>query len=216
MKKNLILALALIFGITLNCFSQNSTIRFGLKAGANYSKFTPNLKVDGTDFVKYQRKTGFYAGGFLQLGIADKLNFQPELIFAVQGTGVLIQDIQLTDKNGERTVSDYESNINESTLAIPLVIRYNFTEDFFLDGGPQIGYIFDRNENIKKDPFAEFGNPSQLMEYDYDKFDLGLTFGTGYNLSQTFTLNGRFFFGLFERDNAVKSSVFNLGLEYNL
>ena len=216
MKKIITLALALTFGITINCFSQNSTLRFGLKAGANYSKFTPDFKVDGINFAEYQRKIGFYAGGFLQLGIADKLNFQPELIFAVQGTGVLIQDIQLTDKNGVTTVSDFESNINESTLAIPLVLRYHLTENFFLDGGPQIGYIIDRNENIKKDPFAEFGDPSQLMEFDYDKFDLGLMFGTGYNLSQNFTLNGRFFFGLIERDNAVKSSVFNLGLEYNL
>jgi len=216
MEKIKILALALTFGITMNCYSQNSNIGFGIKAGANFSKFTPDFRVGGMDFLEYQRKLGFYAGGFLKVGISDKLYFQPELLFAVQGTGVLIEDIEITDTNGEITVSDFESNVNELTLAVPLVLRYYFTEAFFIDGGPQIGYIIDRNEKIKKDPLGKFGNPSQPMEFDYDNFDLGLTVGTGYNFSQNLTLNGRFFFGLIERDNTVKSSVFNLGIEYNL
>lgn len=211
-----ILVLVLTLGITMNCYSQNSNTEFGLKAGANYSKFTPDLKVGGMDFVEYQRKLGFYAGGFIKVRFSDKLHFQPELLFAVQGTGILIEDNELRDSNGEITVSDSKSNVNELTLAVPLVLRYYFTEAFFLEAGPQIGYIIDRNEKIKEDPFEEFGRSSQPMEFDYDNFDLGLTVGTGYNLSSNLTLNGRFFFGLIERDNAVKLSVYNLGIEYTL
>ncbi len=216
MKKITTLALALTFGIIINGFSQTSILEFGLKAGANYSKYTPDFRLGGMDYLEYQRKIGFYAGGFLQIGVANKLNFQPEFLLASQGTGVLIKDIQITDTNGVTTVSDYESNINELTLVLPLALRYYFTEKFFMDGGTQIGYIIDRKENIKKDPFAAFGHPSQPMEFDYDNFDLGLTIGTGYGISNNLTLNGRFFFGLIKRDNTVKSSVFNFGLEYNL
>ena len=216
MKKITILAIAIIFSLTTNSYAQNSNIEYGIKAGANYSKFTPDLLVDGLDFAQYKRKPGFYLGGFLNVDISEKLQFQPELLFALQGTGVLIEDIELISSGGSTTVSDFESNINESTLAVPLVFRYFFTESFFMEGGPQLGFIIDRNEKIKKDPFEQYGNSSEVAEYDFDNFDLGLTVGTGYNLSEDLIINGRFFFGLIERDNNIKSSVFNLGLEYKL
>lgn len=216
MKKITILALVIVFSFSIHGFSQNSNLGFGVKAGANYSKFTPDFRIGARDFVQYQRKFGFYAGGFLNVGVSDNLHFQPELLFAVQGTGILIEDIRITDTNGEVTVSDFESNVNELTIVVPLVFRYYFNGKLFLDGGPQMGYIVDRNEKIKKTPLEEFGDSNPPMEFDFDKFDLGLTIGSGYVFSPNLTLNGRFFFGLIERDNSVKSSVFSIGIEYNL
>ncbi|MGM1057248.1 MAG: porin family protein [Bacteroidota bacterium] len=215
MRKISILAIAIIFSLTTNSYAQNSNIEYGIKAGANHSKFTPDFEVDGRDVLQYQRKVGFYLGGFFNVGISEKLQFQPELLFALQGTGVLIEDIELNVWGESPTLADFESNINESTLAVPLVFRYFFTEMFFMDGGPQLGIIINRNEKIKKVAFEQPGEPDE-MEFDYDNFDLGITVGIGYKLSEDLIINGRFFFGLIERDNSIKSSVFNLGLEYKL
>lgn len=215
MKKIPFLTVLIILIFTFNSYSQDSNIGFGLKAGANYSKFTPDLRIAGFDYLEYKRKFGFYVGGFLTVGISENIRFQPELLFALQGTRTLIEDIEITGTGGDVTVSDLRSRINELTIVVPLVFRYFFTESLFLDGGPQLGFIVDRNEKITEDPFY-YETPQEPIEYEYDKFDMGLTIGTGYNLSENLTLSGRFFFGLIERDHINKSSVFNLGLEYNM
>jgi hypothetical protein len=206
----------LTFLITLNINGQNSSTEFGIKAGANYAQYTPDFKVGGNDFVDYKRKLGFYAGGFINIEIADKIKVQPELIFAIQGTTVLIKDVEVSD--GFTTiVSDYKSNINESTISVPVIFQYLFNDKFYMEGGPQFGYIIDIKEEIKKEPFEQFGgNDNQDSDFDLDKFDFGLSFGIGYKISEKIGINSRYFFGLIERNNTIKSSVFNLGIEYKL
>lgn len=216
MKKITFLAFAIIFSITTNSYTQNSNIGYGIKAGANYSKFTPDLEVGGRVLAQYQRKPGFYLGSFLNMEISKRLQFQPELLFALQGTNILIEGIELQGGfESSPTIVDFESRINESTIVVPLVFRYLFTGPFFLEAGPQLGYIINRNEKITK-VALEQPNEREERELDYDKFDLGLTVGAGYNLTKDLTLNSRFFLGLIKRNNIIKTSILNLGLEYKL
>lgn len=218
MSKTILLFGLLTFLVIENINGQNYTTEFGIKGGANYAQYTPDLKVGGNDFVEYKRKPGFYAGGFANIEITNQIKIQPELIFAMQGTSVLIKDIEVTDSDGFTTiVSDYKSDINESTISVPIVLQYLFNDKFYMEGGPQFGYIIDRDEKIKKDPFEQFGGiNNQNSDFDYDKFDLGLAFGIGYKLSENLGINSRYFFGLIERNNTIKPSVFNLGIEYKL
>lgn len=217
MTKTILLSVFLIFLTTFNIKGQNSSAEFGIKAGANYAKFTPDLIINGIDFIDYKRKLGFYVGGFVNIAIADDIKIQPELIFAIQGTSVLIEDIEIIDSDGATTFSDYKSNINESTICIPVVLQYSVNDKFYLEGGTQIGYIISRKEVIKKDPLEQFeGINIQNPEFNYDKFDFGFTVGIGYKLSQDITINSRYFLALIERDNNIKSSVFNLGIEYKI
>jgi hypothetical protein len=150
--------------------------------------------------------------------ISDDFKIQPELIFAMQGAKFVNENIEIFDPNdSSSTLVDFESNINESTIIIPIVAQYFVSDNFYLEGGPQFGYIINRKENITKDPFANIsGTPTEPMDFDYDKFDLGLTFGIGYKISEKISVNTRYFFGLIERNNTIKSSVFNLGLEYKI
>ncbi len=216
MKQISILSLAIIFSLSINSYAQNSKLEFGIKAGGNYSKFTPNFEVDGREYGVYQRKAGFYLGGFLSKRISEKFYFQPELHFVHRQTDFLIQGVEITGHEVGGIVLDLETNITESVIAVPLMLRYHFTRSFFVDAGPQAGFIIDRNEKLQNDPLEQPGNPEVITEYDYDKFDLGLNLGTGYNLTEDLTINGRYFFGIVERDNSIKSSVFSLGLEYKL
>ncbi len=149
--------------------------------------------------------------------ISDDFKIQPELIFAVQGSKFVNENLELIDTEGFSSIVDFESNINESTIIIPIVAQYFVSENFYLEGGPQFGYIINRKEKITKDPFADIsGTPTEPIDFDYDKFDFGLTFGIGYKFSEKISLNTRYFFGLIERNNTIKSSVFNLGLEYKI
>ena len=216
MKKISLLSLAIILSISIHSYAQNSNLEFGIKAGENYSKFTPNFEVDGREYGEYQRKAGFYLGGFLNKRISEKLYFQPELHFALRRTDFLIKGVEITGPDVGRAVLDFETNITESVLAVPLILRYYFTGVFFVDAGPQAGYIIDRKEELENDPFEQPGNPGPTTEYDFDNFDLGLILGAGYNLTEDLSINGRYILGIVERDNSIKSSIFSLGLEYKL
>jgi hypothetical protein len=216
MKKITIITVLAIFSFSINAHSQNSDLGYGLKAGANYSKFSADSDSDGSDLDFYKRKVGFYLGGFLNVDLSNKFQFQPELLFALEGTS-FEREVETTDNGFESnpTVSDFESDINDYTIAAPLVIRYLITETLFLEAGPQLAYVLDRKEKIKKNPFEPSGDP-QPAEYDYDKFDFGITLGAGYKISESLCLNGRYFHSLLERDYNIKSSIFNLGIEYKL
>jgi hypothetical protein len=216
MKKISLLLLAILFSLSIHTQAQNSNLEFGIKAGANYSKFTADFPAEVRDHVEYQRKPGFYLGAFLSKALSEKLYFQPELHFALLRTDFLIKGVQMYDPDAGHNVFDIETNISESAIAVPLLMRYYLTGSFFLDAGPQAGFIIDRSEKIENDPFKEPGNTGTTLDHDYDKFDLSLSLGTGYKLSRDFIINGRYSFGVIERDNSIKSSVFSLGLEYKL
>ncbi|WP_010134020.1 porin family protein [Ochrovirga pacifica] len=217
MNKHLFLLVFVFLIFNNKVKAQNTDMTIGFKAGTNYSSYTPKYIISGIEGVRYDRKFGFYLGGFVNFEISDDFKIQPELIFAVQGAKFVNENIELIDTNGFSSRVDFESNINESTIIIPIVAKYFVSESFYLEGGPQFGYIINRKENITKDPFEDIsGTPTEPMDFDYDKFDFGLTFGVGYNFSEKISLNTRYFFGLIERNNTIKSSVFNLGLEYKI
>lgn len=217
MKKISFLLFAACFSLSIPTQAQDSDLEFGIKAGANYSTYTADFPVEVKDYVAYQRKPGFYLGAYLNKALSEKLHFQPELHFSLQRTDFVVEGVEIReDPMGPGTVADIVTNINESVIAVPLIMRYYFTGSFFVDAGPQLGYIIDRSEKIENDPFEEPGNTRTPLVYDYDKFDLGVSVGTGYHLTKDLIINGRYFFGIIERDNNIKSSVFSLGLEYKL
>lgn len=190
----------------------------GFKAGANYSSYTPRYIIPGIEDVRYDRRFGFYLGSFVNFEISNDFRIQPELIFAVQGSKFVNENIEIFDSDDfNSTFVDFESNINESTIIIPIVAQYIISENFYLEGGPQFGYIINRKEKITKNTFDDVsGTPTEPIDFDYDKFDFGLTFGIGYELTEKISANARYFFGLIERNNTIKSSVFNLGIEYKI
>ena len=67
-------------------------------------------------------------------------------------------------------------------------------------------------ETIKQNLTSQNTN----QNHEYDKFDLGINLGVGFNISKKIRSNARYFLGLLERDNGIKSSTFSLGIEYNL
>ena len=216
MKKISFLLFSLFFSLSIQTHAQTSDLEFGIKAGANYSKFTPDLSMNGSNDAVYQRRPGFYLGAYLSKGMSEKLYFQPELNYSLQETDFIVKGVEVrtNDPEAGSDVFDIETNISESVIAVPLILRYYFTSSFFVDAGPQVGYIIDRSEEIENDPFEQAGNPGAGIDYDHDKFELGLSVGAGYNLTRDLIINGRYFFGLIERDGRIKSSVLSLGLEY--
>ncbi|KJD31368.1 hypothetical protein PK35_14750 [Tamlana nanhaiensis] len=214
MKKKALLLGVFVLLYCYNLNGQNSTIEFGITFGGNFSQFTPDHKVGGITYLDYKPKLGFFAGGYANVIIGNNFNMQPELMFASQGTNILVEDIQVYDSEGFLiSDSDYESKINEFTIILPIVFQYLFNDVFYIEAGPQLGYIFNVKEKVKKSPF-EYNATNNTFESNV--FDLGLTLGFGYKIAKNLAVNLRYFLGIIERNGTLKSSVLNWGVQFKL
>jgi hypothetical protein len=213
MKKSVLIILITLFCLTAK--SQNSEIKYGIKAGANLSKYTPEIFIGNTVLADYQFKVGFYFGGFSNIKITENLRFQPEILFVNQGTRIVVKGLNVIDsRGGFMTRVGFKSQIDESVLALPLNLRYFASSKFYFEGGIQLGYIVDKQEKIIENPFPETMSESNFT--NYDKFDFGFNLGLGLKLTESLRINARSVLGIIERDDAIKPLVFNIGIEYEL
>lgn len=210
MKKTVLVSI-LLFSLGFMLFSQDNTHDFGLKGGINMGKYVPNNYP-----VKYDYKVGFYAGGFYKLKIDESMYFQPEILYALQGSAVK-QSITTLDAAGNQlnvAPYDFKYEIYESTISIPLMLKWYWFKKFYMESGPQFGLIINRK--ITSSQHLLNGSNNDLNIEIGDDFDFGVSLGFGYDISNQLTINTRAFTGLINRDNDIKSFVYNLGIEYHL
>ena len=114
MKKIILSILAVAsFGI-----ANAQDIKFGVKAGANFSNLTGDADTDGI--------TSFYVGGLADFTISEKFHVQPELLYSMEG--------------GEDAEISY--------LRIPIMAKYYLMEGFNLQAGPVVGFKVGADDNI--------------------------------------------------------------------
>lgn len=76
-------ASALVMGALV--FAQASAAQsIGFRVGVSSS----NVSTDQVDLVDTDSRTGFVAGGFLNVGLGDVLSIQPEILYSQKGFGV--------------------------------------------------------------------------------------------------------------------------------
>jgi len=115
--------------------------------------------------------TGFYIGGFANIEISDKLDFHPELHYA----------------NVEDT----------SLLIVPILLKYNITEQFNLQAGPQIDYFLEDSGDY------------------FDSFGASLALGAGFDITSNFIIEARYSIGITNRvEGALKVGAFQAGIGY--
>ncbi len=203
-KANLLITLLIC--VTASAQFDNS---FGIKAGTNYSQFRADRDIP-------KGKISYYAGGYFNFSLTDKISLQPELLLANQGTKY---SREISDHDGfDFNIENIESNFNDLSILVPFIFRYKLAEDLFLELGPQLGYLIKRTEVVKKasfDPSLE-GEKTKYPLSEFDRFDLGLNGGLGFDLTDRLELNARYSWGLIELDDYYKTSVISLGLGYNL
>lgn len=213
MQKLLILIFLLIQ--LSNFYGQDKSSNFGLKAGINYGKYTPNK-----NSIDYKYKFGFYAGGFFNISLKEKLEFQPEVLFALQGSQINIGSLSIPSFDYEgnplpnSNTYEFSYEVNELTISMPMAIKVFLSKNFYLESGPQFGIIVDRSLNTSQQLLD--GEDDSFVIREGDSFDFGVILGFGQKLSESLSLNLRSYSGLLKRDDDIKSFVFNLGIEYSL
>ena len=119
MMKKLFFTAALLAG---TFYSQAQETKFGLRAGVNIAtvKVAYTNPVTGNTSTVSGSETGFFLGGFAQIGITESLSFQPELLY-----------VAISDANA---------------ISLPLLGKYSFGK-FSVLAGPDLNYYMDAEED---------------------------------------------------------------------
>ena len=193
----------LFLGAAIAMSSLTFAQQFGIKAGMNVS----SISNDGWDDSK--AKVGFYGGLFMNAPLAESFSIQPEILYNNLGSKT------------ERTVAGtkYSSTLNLDYIAVPVMFQYNATPEFYLEAGPEFGFLVNASSK------ATAGNNSNITNIDTDsfnKFNMGIGLGAGFNITNKLGINARYVAGLNDvtdndkwgSDASNKNNNFQVGLAY--
>jgi hypothetical protein len=178
--KKIIIAIAILFGIN----SADAQVKYGLKAGLNVA----DLNVDEEGFPSTSPIANLHVGGFAEIKLNKKIAFQPELVYSAQGTTF---DFPVDD--GEGNQYNAEATFKLSYINVPLMLKYYPESKFYLEGGPQVGFLTAAKLKIKIDGI---GSDTQDANEAFKGIDFGFNFGAGYNISKHATINARYNLGI--------------------
>ena len=202
MKKIFILAIALLSTGIANAQSTDKPIKFGVKAGANFSNI---IKDDGNNTFKTDYLVGYHAGITLDIKLLDNLAFTPEALYSTKGY------------KSTSTVGEFTQKTN--FIEIPILASIKLGGGLNLVAGPQVSFLMSTTNTFE----TGFGTAQQqIVEDDADRFKkslVGGVIGFRYDFSNKIGLNGRYALD-FQKNNEngtsqtpeYKNQVFQVGL----
>lgn len=168
---------------------------WGVKAGVNLAEFrVHNISPKPDLNMKTSLNGGFFANIPLSGG---KFYFQPELIYSGEGS-------KISSTTGGTTVSQEQ---DLGYIALPLMFQVKSAGGFFVELGPQPGYLVRAQ--------SEVGSATSDNRDNFDKFDIALNGGIGYTSRVGLGINARYSLGLSNTiDDGGGNNSPNNGPEY--
>jgi hypothetical protein len=168
-------ALFLLFSLAGYSQKEQSSVKFGLKAGVNIANISIKTKSSSNFIPNTTSSIGGTAGVFATLPVSSQLSIQPELLYSMLG-------YKLTDRTGGAT-------LHANYLVLPVLAKYNFqSSGFAVYAGPQIGLLL--SAKAKSD-----GRTFDAKD-EYKKTDLSGIIGAEYTFPVGFNISGRYQLGL--------------------
>jgi len=177
MKKIILLIAAGTFmALGISAQDDRGELKFGLKAGLNYS----NVYDAQDEQFTADPKPGFVAGGFISIPIGKFLGVQPEVLFSQKGFKA----------SGTVLTLPYEFKRTTNFIDIPLLIAFKPLPGLTLLAGPQYSYLMKKtdeytgtidavveeefeNENIRKNIMCFLGG----ADFNLSKLVVGARVG---------------------------------------
>lgn len=167
-KVSIILAIVAIFTFK----NANTQEGFSAKAGINIV----SVKFDGLNLLGFsydftESETGFYVGGGYKFPVSDTFSVEPAVLFSL---------------------------VNRATsLYIPVMGQYYFTDNFYAQAGPQINYL--------------------LEDIDDGALGVDVAIGGGYNINEEWYVEARYGFEVFrggDYGEFTSINTFSIGAGY--
>ena len=177
--------LTVIFGDKLN----SEGLEFGLEGGINWSNIS-TLDAD-------KSLSSFNLGFYFDFKLKDQWNIH---------TGVLVKskmgDLNLSDNDLaflEITPSEEEGEYSQKMnyFIVPALLKYNFKNRIYVEGGPQFGLMYKSWVEFLSDNDDRSVRTRDYNKDKINKLDAGVTIGTGYKLmaDSGMTIGIKYYYG---------------------
>jgi opacity protein-like surface antigen len=186
MKHRIFIAFLLVLAIGTVYGQRKGTSTTGIKFGYNSS----SVRVD--DQSETNHKDGFHLGLVNESFISEHLSLQFELMYSQQGYEVENPNYRLTQRL--------------NFINLPLMLKVYPVKSFYFEVGPQIGYAISHKED-----FESF-LVNNTREFEPNSFTWGANAGLGFRITEQFSIEGRYHYGLGEvvSDTDYFNNVFQL------
>lgn len=184
MKKQIILILML-----LSIFLTAQQIYFGVKGG--YSLSTISVKSDAGK-LSYDPKSSLYLGALAEHSLNDKFSLQAELLYSTIG-GTYKTTSTIVSPSAGTVEVNVEDKISYGTLQIPLLGKYNVSDNFAVTTGINFGLIVSAKYKTKDLNGLEVENN---IKKDVNTLDISPLLGLEYNLKNKMFFDARYHFGV--------------------
>lgn len=194
-------------------------IKFGVKAGVNYS----NISGDVLNQDQYKSKFGVHGGLMLNIGLVNDgfLSVQPEVLFSQKGFKYADTELNVgADKYR------YTGKVTYNYIDIPVLLKIT-TSGLYFEAGPQFGYLASISNDVAVTKNGQIVSSNQ----NYGNLDnakrseIGYAAGLGYQSESGPMIGLRYNGGLtdFAKDGYqggnfknARNSVFMLSVGYML
>lgn len=197
---------------TIGAAHLNAQIKYGIGAGVNQSSWKgdavgslENL-VDLTNgFVTTHPRTGFYAGGFIEMPLGEKISLQPAVYYSQKGYTL---EGQLAGDKFDFLGVSAKAQLQSHYIDIPLVIKAEVAKGLQIYAGPQLSYLVKNNLRMDAGLLGISLVKTNIDVTDqFNKADLALTGGASYTFDNGFFINAGYDHGLsrLDKNSMLKS-----------
>ena len=171
------LLLVVIIAFTMNS-SQAQT--FGVRAGLNYSKFLgPSVSNQNAEEV-FSYSNGFHFGLSYAYDFTDLFSLRSEIVYIQNGSKYefdgesfyVIRDAQRNINTFEKGEIDYDLNISNAYISIPIMANYRINRKWEIFGGPYVNMLIGPTGRGKL-RFESYNRPEditfrQSLDFNYN------------------------------------------------
>jgi hypothetical protein len=203
MKLSLLFVITLLFvSITMN--AQQEYFEYGFKGGVNLS----SISGDGDKVSNYDTKASMNIGMYGLYKILPKLGIQAELLYSEQGFS------DRFDVEEDEDIDEIKSLTRMQYINVPVLASYNLIEQLWIEGGVQVGYLVDAEEEKETrsiDGSGQLDSVTKTIDQTsrYENLELGLLGGLRYKLSQNFMIQARYEKSINDIDKDLVGDQFN-------
>ncbi len=217
MKKQILLALSLI--ITTFSFAQVLP-SFGVRAGVSYAGVSGDAANNLNNLVDLAggaittaNTTGFFAGGYVDIPVAGNFSIEPGLYYTQKGYEM---NGALNLKGVDFIGAAAKAKLQLQYVDVPVLLKGKFG-GFEIFAGPQVSYLTHADLQTTAGILGvNLLNKSMDATSRFNKWDVGVTGGIGYQLTNGINLRASYEQGLSKMDagQSVKSynNVIKVGI----
>lgn len=204
----------LLASIALSTFViAQSTPSFGVKAGitnAGMQGDAVNSLQSLIDFsngaITTGNRTGFFAGGYVNIPITEQFSIEPSLLYSQKGYELRGE---FSVKGAEFLSAGAKAQLNTTYIDLPVVAKANFN-GFQVFAGPQVSYLADAKLRTTVGALG-FNIVDNTIDAkgQFNNIDFALTGGVGYQFGNGFSVSASYDHGLSKVDNGQNFDSYN-------